>query len=159
MEAILGAPRAWPAGNTRRAARKIIGKAAEALVFFAAKLTNTGVGMFIDWADGTISSPHTEYLGWGTSATTAAITDTGLGTAAAEARVAASRAQATITNTGDTFSYTGTIVSSSAQTIKEVAVFSASTSGTCIVHANHTDAVMSASGDKVDYTVTLQLTN
>lgn len=145
--------------------RRALGELWGTLVLLAAFLTNTGTGMVIDWADGTIASPHTEYLGWGTSATTAAKADTNLGTAATEARVAASRSQTTITNTGDAYSYTGTITADGAKTIKEVAVFSAAGSGsppsggTCIIHANHTDATMGAAGDKVDYSISLQLTN
>jgi len=146
-------------------AKKIAKELWGTLVLFAAFVTNTGTGVVIDWSDGTISSPHTEYIGWGTSATTAAKADTDLGTAASEARVSGTRSQVTVTNTGDAFQWTGTITASGAKTIKEVALFTSAgtgsppSGGTCILHANHTDATMGASGDKVDYTITLQVVN
>ena len=134
----------------------------DALVLFASKFVNTGVTKLLDWADGTASNTHTEYFEWGTNSTAAAVTDTGNGTAGAEARVAAtSRTRTTTTVTNDTFTWTGTISASGGsypRTYKEVALFTAITSGTCLIHANHTDATVNQAGDNVPYTITLQLT-
>jgi hypothetical protein len=147
--------------------RKGIANAVEMLVLFASFMTNTGVALFMDWADDVVA--HTgataEYIGWGTSATTAAKTDTDLGTAAYESRTSSVHSQ----SAADTYQWLGTITGDASatypRTIKEVALFSAAGSGnppsggTCIIHANHTDAVVTVSGDKVDYTILLQLTN
>lgn len=102
----------------------------------------------------------TQYVGWGTSATTAVKGDTNLGTAATEARVAGTRSQVL----ADKLQWLATITADGGKTIKEVGLFDAAGSGSppsggnLIIHANHTDAVMSAAGDKVDYTITLEMT-
>lgn len=142
--------------------RGAVAQAIESLILFAAFVTNAGTGILIDWMDGTIASPHTEYLEWGTSATVAAKTDTGNGAAGTEARVAATRVQSTITNTQDAFSYTGTIITVGGvypRTYREVALFTALAAGTCIGHANVSDITCNAAGDRADFTVTLQAAN
>src|SRR5690348_15181478 len=93
-----------------------------------------------------------KYIGWGTSATTAAATDTALGTAAAEARVAATQSQVTTTTANDTYQLVGTITSASGQTILENGVFDASTAGNMFAHHTYATGVGLATGDAIQHT-------
>lgn len=68
-------------------------------------------------------------VGWGTNpkAATAAVSDVGLYTEAAEARITGTASVVTTTTTNDTYQVTGTITSGSAQTIAEVAIADSTT--------------------------------
>lgn len=146
--------------------RAPVARGLEALVLLAAFLTNTGVKYILDCWDGTLTNSHTEYLEWGTSTTAALRGDTGNGTAGAEARVAATRTSGSgrgDTNiTDDTITWSATIAASGGsypRTYKEIAVFSALTSGICIAHANTTDATVNQATDNAQYSVSVVLAN
>lgn len=100
----------------------------------------------------TPSQAEPKYIGWGTSSTAEAKTQTNLQAAAAESRVAGTTSQVTTTVTNDTYQATGTITSASTQTIQEVALFDASTSGNMFMRAVHGATALS-SGDSIAYTV------
>lgn len=98
------------------------------------------------------------YVAWGTGTTTATATDTGLETASAEARVAGTSTQQTTSTTNDTYQVVGTITSASTQTISEVALYDAITSGNCFFHSTFTvgDAQAVNSGDSIEFTIKAQ---
>src|SRR5690242_2168061 len=123
----------------------------------ASFVVNAGLAIITNLVSG-IGGTVPKYIGWGTSATVAAKTDTGLGTAAAEGRATGTVTRTTTTVSNDTVQVVGTITSASAQTIQEVAVFDATTAGNCFLHANH-GAQTLAIGDGIQYTITTQFTN
>lgn len=94
----------------------------------AAVLTATGRATVTSYlSNGSPTQPKN--VGWGTnpSAVTATATDTGLFKESAESRVAGTASQQTTTTTDDTLQVTGTITSSSTQTVAEVAIFDSTT--------------------------------
>ena len=123
----------------------------------AAFVVNNGLGIITNLVSG-IGGTVPKFVAWGTGTTTAAKTDTGLQTASAEARTTGTASRVTTTVTNDTFQVVGTITSTSAQTIAEVALYDALTVGTCFFHATH-GAQTLASGDSIQYTITAQFTN
>lgn len=122
----------------------------------ATKLTNTAVAKLIDGIYGTSITAPT-YIGWGTGTTAAAVTDTTLTTASAESRTNGSKSKTTTTVTDDTLTVTGTVTSASGQTIAEVGLFDASTSGNMYVHGVFTGIAL-LTGDSIAFTVTIQVT-
>lgn len=106
----------------------------------------------------TPSQAEPKNLQWGTSATAEAKTQTTLVAAAAEARVAGTSSQVTVTVSNDTYQVTGTITSSSGQTIQEVGLFDAAGSGSPATGGNmfmrgvHGSTTLN-SGDGISYTI------
>lgn len=123
----------------------------------AAFVTNGGLAIVTNLVSG-IGGTVPKFIGWGTSSTAATKTDTGLGTAAAEGRATGTVTRTTTTVTNDSVQVVGTITSASAQTIQEVALFDAVSSGNCFAHANH-GAQTLAIGDGIQYTITTAYTN
>lgn len=122
----------------------------------ATKLTNGAVAKLIDGIFGTaITQP--KWIGWGTGATAAAVTDTALQTPSAEARTVGSASKTTTTVTNDTLTVTGTVTSASGQTISEAGLFDALTSGNLYVHGVFTGIAL-LTGDSIAFTVTIQVT-
>jgi hypothetical protein len=66
-------------------------------------------------------------IGWGIGASTAAVTDVGMSTEAAEARVVGTSSLATTTTSNDTYQVVGTITSASNQTVTEAVLTDSST--------------------------------
>lgn len=93
------------------------------------------------------------YVGWGTGAGTSAKGDTTLSTEAAESRVAGT---VTVSGTGASAVYqvVATIVAGGTKTITNAGNFTASTSGTLIIHGDHGGVAVDA-GDSITYTLTL----
>lgn len=116
--------------------------------------TQVGEELIVDYIDGT-QTPGTHYIGWGTGsgADPPNKSSTALYTEAAEARVAATKSQPT----ADKNRWVGTMTASSAKTITNAGVFSASTGGTLILHGVHTSTALQA-GDKIEYTFELEQT-
>lgn len=106
-----------------------------------------------------------KYGQWGTSGTTAAVADTGLGSTASttEARVAATQTQVAGAQTNSKIQYAFTITAAGARTIQEVGLFDAAgsgsppTGGNFFLHADHGSTVL-ASGDSIAYTVQVDFT-
>lgn len=98
------------------------------------------------------------YAGWGTGTTTATPTDTGLETASAEARVLGTSSQVDTSTTKDTYQVVVTITSASGQTISEVCLFDAITSGNCFFRSTFTagDAQALLAGESIEFTIKAQ---
>ena len=122
----------------------------------ATKLLENGVQKLISAINGVaITSPT--YIGWGSGTAAVAITDTGLGTAASEARVAGTKSVTTTNFTNDTYQVVGTLTSASAQTVSEAVLFDALTAGSAYVRGVFTGIAL-AIGDSMAFTITVTLT-
>ena len=120
--------------------------------------TDVGEAEVVDIIDGTAASPTdlgtgNNFIGWGTGAGTAAKGDTILFTEAAEARVGGVVSQPTV----DKNQWVAAITSASGQTITNAGLFNASTGGVLVIHGDFTGIVL-ASGDKIEFTITLEQT-
>jgi hypothetical protein len=116
-----------------------------------AKVLDAGMGIITNRIAGAGTEP--KYVAWGTGTTAAANTDTGLQTAAAEARTTgtSSRTQTNVAN--DTYQVIGKITCATAgKSITEVALYDAATGGTGFMRATH-DAFVLAVGDSIEYTI------
>lgn len=93
------------------------------------------------------------YVGWGTGGATSAKGDTTLSTEASESRVAGT---VSVSGTGASAVYqiVATIVAGGTKTITNAGNFTASTSGTLIIHGDHGGIAVDA-GDSITYTMTL----
>lgn len=89
----------------------------------------------------------TWYVGWGTGAGTAAVTDTTLFTEASEARVSTTDTQPT----SDKLQFVGTITADAGKTITNSGIFDASTNGNLFVKSDFTGVVL-ATDDKIEFT-------
>jgi hypothetical protein len=116
--------------------------------------TNAGKAYVAAKLDGTNTNPP-HFIGWGTGTTTAAAADTVIQTESAETRAVGAKSRVTTTVTNDTFQVVGTLTSLSGQTIGNVGVLDASTSGILVIHADHTGLPL-LTGDSIQYTVQLK---
>lgn len=114
----------------------------------AALVTNQGEEQVVD---SLVADTTWSHIGWGTSLTAEAETQTDLVAASAEARVAAVISKVGV---GDAAVYraTGTITSASAQTIREVGLFASGTTANLGVRAVHADTPL-AIGEGIAYTI------
>lgn len=112
--------------------------------------TDVGEDQTADFFDGTASAPANWKMGWGTGAGTAAKGDTTLFTESGESRVNLTEAQPS----SNINSLTGTMTATASRTITNGAVFDAATGGNMVIKGDFTGQVL-ASGDKIDFTVTL----
>lgn len=108
------------------------------------------------WAAGRMAGTVTttgSYIGWGTGDGTAAKGDTTLFTEASETRV---NGTVSVDGTGSTAKYQveGTLVADGTKTITNAGNFTASTSGTLIVHSSF-DGIDLDADDEVTFTVTV----
>ena len=131
----------------------LVGALVEDVMFkLATVLTTVGKQWIIDKLDETVQTTG-DYIGWGTGAGTAAVGDTVLFTEASESRVVATRTQPS----ADTIRWVGTIVADGTKTITNAGNFSASSSGTLIVHGDFTGVAL-ALNDQIEFTINLQAT-
>ena len=121
----------------------------------AALLTNVGVTKIIAALYGDSHTAPT-YVGWGTGSTAAAAGDTTLQTASAEARTNGTKSKQTTNSSNDTYQVVATVTSLSTQTIAEVGLFDASTSGNMYVRGVFTGIPLEAS-DAIEFTVKVVL--
>lgn len=112
--------------------------------------TQAGEEFVTDLVDGTASAPANYYIGWGTGAGTAAKGDTVLFTEASEARVVGAESQPTT----DSNRFIGTLTADGTKTITNAGVFTASTSGTLMLHSDFTGVALNAS-DSIQFTFTI----
>lgn len=75
------------------------------------------------------SQTEPKFIGWGTGAGAGAVGSTDVSTAATEARVSGTSAQATTTATNDTYRVTGTVTANGTKTITNVGLFDAAGTG------------------------------
>lgn len=127
-----------------------------AFLFGATVLTSAGKAIVTNLVSGLGGVPA-KWIGWGTGAGTAAVTDTDLFTASAEARTVGTVTRTTTTVTNDTVQVVGTITATGSRSITNVATFDALTSGNISIHADHS-TISLATGEAIQYTITLQFT-
>jgi hypothetical protein len=126
------------------------------LINLATVATNGAKAWVVDKLDETVQTTG-DFIGWGTGAGTAAITDTTLFTEASEARVTATRSQQTTTVTGDTVRWVGSITcAGAAKDITNAGNFTASSAGTLIVKGDFT-LIHVEIGDIIEFTINLQV--
>ncbi len=119
----------------------------------ATVLVNTGKAIVTNYlAGGAATQP--KYIGWGTGAGTAAITDTTLFTENGS-RTTGTTTQVTTTTTNDTFQVVGTLTAGSGLTITNAGTFDAASSGNLFVKGDFTGLVL-ASGDSIQFTIKTQ---
>lgn len=124
-------------------------------------ITNTGKAQVALLMGDASATPFT-YLALGSNSTAAAATDTTLNTEITNhglARAAATVSRITTTTTNDTLSlaYTWTVTTPGGDTIKEIGIFNASSSGTMLGRKVVSDT-LTATNDVVQYTYTVQVT-
>ena len=118
--------------------------------------TSAGEAKVVDLIDGTVATvlnATNAKIGWGTGAGTAAKADTTLFVEASEARVAATVTQPL----ADKNQWVGTITSASAQTITNAGLLDAASAGNLVIHGDFTGIAL-ATGDKIEFTITLEQT-
>lgn len=115
--------------------------------------TQVGEEQVTDFTTGDASAPANYYVAWGTGAGTAAKGDTTLFSEGPEARVAATESQPA----ADKAQWVGTITASAARTVTNAGLFDASTGGNLFIKGDFTGVVL-ASGDKIEFTFTLEQT-
>ena len=118
--------------------------------------TTAGKAKIPDYIDGVDATPLTaaaSWVAWGTGAGTAAVGDTTLFTEATEARVNPAISQPA----ADTNRWIATMTADAGKTITNAGLFNASAAGTMFVKGHFTGVVL-ASGDKIEFTITLQQT-
>jgi hypothetical protein len=119
----------------------------------ATVLVNTGKAIVTNYlAGGAATQP--KYIGWGTGAGTAAITDTTLFTETGS-RTTGTTTQVTTTTTNDTFQVVGTLTAGSGLTITNAGTFDAVSSGNLFVKGDFTGLAL-ASGDSIQFTIKTQ---
>lgn len=118
--------------------------------------TTAGKAVIPDLIDGT-SAVHLDAanakVAWGTGAGTAAVGDTTLFTEASEARVAAAISQPS----ADTNRWIATITADAGKTITNAGLFNSTAGATLFIKGDFTGIVL-ASGDKIEFTISLQQT-
>lgn len=116
----------------------------------ATVFTQAGEELVADIMDGTVAVPTNWYVAWGTGAGTAVKGSTVLFTEASESRVITTDTQPS----ADVNQFVGTITADGTKTITNAGIFSASTSGTLLIHGDHTGVAVNAS-DSIQYTIQL----
>ena len=97
-----------------------------------------------------------KFVAWGTGGAAALTTDTGLQTAAAEARTSGTSSRALTSTANDTYQVVGTIACTGAgKTITEVALYDALTVGNCFLHGSFTGIALNV-GDSIAFTIKSQ---
>jgi hypothetical protein len=135
--------------------RNPIAEAFEGLIsFFATVLTNVGRAQMIAKLN---SGEATPYIGWGTGAGTAGVTDTTLFTEVTAERAASTASIVTTTVTNDTWRNVATLTSVSGATITNAGLFDASSTGNLLVKGDFTGVVLAA-GDKIQFTIDIKQT-
>jgi len=123
------------------------------LTSLATVLTNAGVAVLTNRITQLGTAPKN--IGWGTSATAAAVADTALGTefapTTAGGRTVGTESRATTTVTNDTYQVVGTITANTAGTITEAGLFDAVTAGNMLIHSVFTGVAVSIS-DSIAFT-------
>lgn len=102
------------------------------------------------------SGTATPYIGWGTGAGTAGVTDTTLFTEVSAERAAATPTIVTTTVTNDTYQTVATLTSVSGATITNAGLFDASSTGNLLVKGDFTGVVLAA-GDSIAFTIKLKI--
>ena len=130
----------------------------------ATKVVNGGMAIVTNRIIGAGTEP--KYIGWGTGAGTAAITDTALSTekdvdlsATTGTRTTGAATRTTVTNTNDNLQWTGTRTATGAGPVTNAGLFDNATigSGSLFLHGDFTGIGL-ASGDSIAFTINVQFT-
>ena len=122
----------------------------------ATVVTNVGLAIITDRIKGA-GGTEPNWIDWGTDATTAAVTDTALGTPGGEARVAGTSSQETTTVANDTYQVVGTMTEGGAgSTITEAGLFDANTAGNMFVSADFPGVTL-ATNESIQFTFKVQI--
>lgn len=114
-------------------------------------ITNAGLGIITNRIKGSGTSP--DYVHWGTGTTAAAVGDTALQTARAEARTQGTMTQQTTNTSNDTYQLVGTITAAgTTAAITEAGLFDASTNGNMLLRGTF-DAINLQVGDGIQFTI------
>lgn len=120
----------------------------------ASLLTNTGIAGVISKLN---ANTPPRYVGWGTGGSVApAAADTSLETEAAETRIQGANTVVTGDVADDTYQVVATLESLSSQTVSEVGLFTAETSGDLYIRGNFTGIPL-AIEDAIQFTIKLKL--
>jgi len=114
--------------------------------------TNVGTVQMIAKINSALTTP---YIGWGTGAGTAGVTDTTLFTETTAERTSSTQTIVTTTLTGDTLQNFATLTSVSGETITNAGLFDASSGGNLWVKGSFTSVVLN-SGDSMAFTINIQ---
>jgi hypothetical protein len=115
----------------------------------ATVFTNSGKAITTNRIIGSGTEP--KYIGWGTGAGTAAVTDTTLFTEA-DTRATGTSSRVTTTVANDTYQTVGTITAGSNETITNVGTFDAVSAGNISVKADFTGLALLA-GESIQFTI------
>ncbi len=120
----------------------------------ASLLTNTGIAGVISKLN---ANTPPRYVGWGTGGSEApTAADTSLETESAETRIQGANTVVTGDVADDTYQVVATLESLSEQTISEVGLFTAETSGDLYIRGNFTGIPLEAE-DAIQFTIKLKL--
>jgi hypothetical protein len=125
------------------------------VVKIATVVTNVGKAYAANKISNGNNAATANFIGWGTGAGTAAVADTTIFTEAAEARVSGTQSRVTTTVTNDTAQIVGTLTSASGQTITNVGLLDASTSGNLCIHSDFAGLPL-LTGDSIQFTIKWQ---
>ena len=114
----------------------------------AVVITNAGLAIITNRLRGSGTEP--KYVAIGTSATTAAVSDTALGTEV-ETRTDGTSSQQTTTATSDTYRVVGTVTATGSRAVTEAGLFDASSTGNMFLSADFA-TINLASGDSIQIT-------
>jgi hypothetical protein len=118
----------------------ILAQIRRGLILMATAFTNIGAGVIANRVIQAGTAP--KYIGWGTSTTAPAVTDTALGAEAAPTtsggRTIGTEARVTTTVTNDTYQVSGTITATAALDITEAGTFDAASAGNMVLHTGFT---------------------
>jgi len=118
--------------------------------------TTSGAGVVVDLIDNTITAA-TMFIQWGTGGSSTGATATAGDTALFAAATESLATTAVSQPSADTNRWVGTITAGSAKTVEEAALFTASSGGTMVIHGNF-GGIALATGDSIQFTVSLQQT-
>lgn len=117
----------------------------------AAVVTNGGLGIITNRMVGSGTEP--KYIGWGVGTGAAAVGDTALGSAGAEARTTGTSSRVQTTDANDTYQVVGAITCTGAgKAITEVGLFDAASSGNLFFRGSFS-AINVSVGDSIEFTL------
>lgn len=120
----------------------------------AAFVVDGGLGIVTNRIIGAGTEP--KYVAWGTGATAAAATNTGLESASAEARTSGTSSRVQVSTANDTYQVIGSITCAGAgKAITEVALYDAAEAGNCFFHGTFS-AINVSIGDSIEFTLKAQ---
>ncbi len=139
-------------------ADELLERLKKGLISLAVVFTNAGAAVITNRITQAGTAPKN--IGWGTSTTAPAVTDTALGTEFAPTtsggRTVGTESRTTTTNTNDTYTVTGTVTANTAGTIAEAGTFDAVSSGNMLLHAGFTGVAV-AINDSIAFTFGLKM--